>query len=185
MDISLTLLLLPQLRAFAEAGYEVIGVSAPGDSVAQLEAAGIRHVALKHSTRSNAPWRDVLAMFEFWRLCRRLRPTIVHTHNPKPGVYGRIAARLAGVPVIVNTVHGLYALPEDPWPKRAIVYALERLASLFSDAELFQNPEDLPVLRRWRFAAQAARAWQRRGPHPLRSRRRSGATGCAAPRGAR
>jgi glycosyltransferase involved in cell wall biosynthesis len=48
----------------------------------------------------------------------------------------------------VNTVHGLYALPDDPWPKRAVVYGLERVALRASDAELVQNPEDVPVLRR-------------------------------------
>ena len=72
----------------------------------------------------------------------------MHTHNPKPGVLGRLAARAAGVPVVVNTVHGLYALPEDRWAKRAVVYGLERLAGSCSDAELLQNPEDLAVLRR-------------------------------------
>jgi glycosyltransferase involved in cell wall biosynthesis len=79
-----------------------------------------------------------------------MRPTIVHTHNPKPGIYGRVAARLARVPVVVNTVHGLYALPEDRLPKRVIVYGLERLAAACSQAELLQNPEDLPTLRRLR-----------------------------------
>ena len=53
----------------------------------------------------------------------------MHTHNPKPGLYGRFAARLAGVPAVVNTVHGLYALPEDPFAKRAFVYGLERIAA--------------------------------------------------------
>jgi glycosyltransferase involved in cell wall biosynthesis len=51
------------------------------------------------------------------------------------------------VPVVVNTVHGLYALPDDPVSKRAVVYGLERIAASCSDAELLQNPEDLPVLR--------------------------------------
>ena len=51
-----------------------------------------------------------------------MRPDVVHTHNPKPGIYGRIAARIARVPVIVNTVHGLYALPEDPPIKRAVAW---------------------------------------------------------------
>ncbi len=75
-------------------------------------------------------------------------PDIVHTHNPKPGVLGRFAAGAARVPVVVNTVHGLYALPEDRLAKRGVVYGLERLASFASDAELVQNPEDIPVLRR-------------------------------------
>jgi lipopolysaccharide/colanic/teichoic acid biosynthesis glycosyltransferase/glycosyltransferase involved in cell wall biosynthesis len=148
VDMSLALLLLPQLVAFREAGYDVIGVSAPGPYVRTLEEHGIRHISLQRSTRANDVRSDLAAAREFAALCRRLKPDIVHTHNPKPGVYGRIGARLAGVPVVVNTVHGLYAQPEDRLAKRAVVYSLERLAATFSDAELVQNPEDLPVLRR-------------------------------------
>lgn len=147
-DISLELLLGPQLSAFVDAGYEVIGVSAPGPFVPQIEARGIRHIPLANATRAMAPHKDLLAIGELTRLFRDLRSDIVHTHNPKPGLYGRIAARAARVPVVVNTVHGLYALPEDDWKKRAVVYSLERLASTCSDAELVQNPEDLVTLRR-------------------------------------
>jgi len=147
-DISLALLLGPQLRAFADAGMEVIGASAPGPFVDELVASGIAHEPLRHATRSMAPGHDVLAVGELVRLFRRLRPDVVHTHNPKPGLYGRLAARIAGVPVIVNTVHGLYATPEDSRARRAVVYLLERAASLCSQAELVQNPDDLAVLRR-------------------------------------
>jgi glycosyltransferase involved in cell wall biosynthesis len=147
-DISLELLLGPQLSAFVEAGYEVIGVSAPGPFVPAIEARGVHHVPLANATRAMAPHKDLLAIGELTRLFRRLRPGIVHTHNPKPGLYGRIAARAARVPVVVNTVHGLYAMPEDDWKKRAVVYSLERVASTCSDAELVQNPEDLVTLRR-------------------------------------
>ena len=145
-DISLSLLLGPQLRAFSTAGYEVIGASAPGPFTEELESWGIEHRPLKHATRSMAPHKDAAAMGELYRLFRELRPEIVHTHNPKPGLYGRIAARAARVPVVVNTVHGLYALPEDRFAKRSVVYSLERLASMCSDAELIQNPEDIATL---------------------------------------
>ncbi len=148
VDMSLVLLLGPQLRAFAEAGMEVVGMSAPGPFVPQLEAWGIRHEPLHHATRSMAVGQDAMALAELWRLFRRLRPDIVHTHNPKPGLYGRVAARAAGVPGVVNTVHGLYASPEDRWSRRAVVYALERAAAMCSGAELVQNPEDLQVLSR-------------------------------------
>jgi glycosyltransferase involved in cell wall biosynthesis len=100
-----------------------------------------------------APAEDARALVELVGLFRRIRPTIVHTHTPKPGIYGRLAARLARVPVVVNTVHGLYAVPEDPWPKRAVVYGLERLAATCSHAELLVSPEDLPTLRRLRVPA--------------------------------
>ncbi|MEY4007786.1 MAG: hypothetical protein RLZZ467_828 [Gemmatimonadota bacterium] len=147
-DISLSLLLGPQLRAFRDAGYEVIGASAPGPFVAELESWGIEHRPLAHATRAMAPHRDAAALGELYRLFRALRPSIVHTHNPKPGVYGRLAARAARVPAVVNTVHGLYALPEDSRRKRAVVYSLERLAARGSDAELVQNPEDIDTLLR-------------------------------------
>jgi glycosyltransferase involved in cell wall biosynthesis len=147
-DISLALLLGPQLRAFADHGLEVIGASAPGPFVDQLTGWGIAHLPLQHATRSVSPGHDLLALPELERLFRRVRPDIVHTHNPKPGIYGRLAARMAGVPGIVNTVHGLYAAPEDSRSKKAVVYALERAASTCSQAELFQNPDDLAVMRR-------------------------------------
>src|SRR5271165_2638878 len=128
-DMSLALLLGPQLRAFAARGMDVVGVSAEGPFVEQLEQWGIRHEPLRHATRSVALGQDLLAGPELERLFRRLRPDIVHTHNPKPGLYGRLAARAAGVPGIVNTVHGLYAAPEDPFARKVPVYALERMAS--------------------------------------------------------
>ena len=145
-DISLALLLGPQLRAFAAAGFDVSTASAPGPYVEQLRDWGIDHLPLRHATRSFAPQRDVRALAELRTAFRSLRPDIVHTHNPKPGVYGRLAARAAEVPAVVNTVHGLYAQPNDPWKKRALVYGLERLAATCSDAELVQNPEDLETL---------------------------------------
>jgi len=147
-DMSLDWLLGPQLEAFRDAGLEVIGASASGPHVPAIEARGVRHISLAHATRAMAPHRDLLALRELFDVFRAERPTIVHTHNPKPGLYGRLAARATGVPVVVNTVHGLYAVPEDPLAKRAVVYGLERLAASCSDAELLQNPEDLPVLER-------------------------------------
>jgi glycosyltransferase involved in cell wall biosynthesis len=154
VDMSLELLLGPQLEAIAAAGYRVIGASAPGPYVEALARRGIEHVPLDHATRAMAPVEDARALAELGALFRRLRPAIVHTHTPKPGIYGRLAARLARVPVVVNTVHGLYALPDDPWPKRAVVYGLERLAASCSDAELLVSPEDLPTLRRLRVPAE-------------------------------
>jgi glycosyltransferase involved in cell wall biosynthesis len=156
-DITFALLLQPQLHAFADAGYDVIAMSAPGPYVDELEHDGIRHVPVTHFTRRMALHHDALALVELHRAFRQLRPDIVHTHNPKPGVLGRLAARAARVPAIVNTVHGLYALPDDRAVKRAVVYNLERVAARCSHAELVQNPEDIPVLARLGITAPKVR----------------------------
>ena len=147
-DMSLDWLLGPQLRAFAAAGYEVVGVSAAGPHVANLNAAGIRHIPVDSLTRAPSLRADVKAFVALVRLLRRERPQVLHTHNPKPGVLGRIAGRLARVPVVVNTQHGLYAQPTDSWKRRLPVYTLERVAAAFGHAELVQNPEDAATLVR-------------------------------------
>lgn len=148
VDLSLWFLLLAQLRAVRDAGGVAIGISAPGPWAEQLEAEGIRHLALRSSTRSADPLADLRAARELAAMLRRERIDVLHTHNPKPGVYGRITGRLVGVPIVVNTVHGLYAQETDPWPRRAAVYGLEALAARCSDAELLQNPEDLALMQR-------------------------------------
>jgi glycosyltransferase involved in cell wall biosynthesis len=145
-DMSLDWLLGPQLRAFSGAGYEVIGMSSAGEHVADLEAMGIRHVDVPAFTRSNNPLHDLRAFGQLVRRLRSLRPDIVHTHNPKPGILGRIAARLTRTPMIVNTQHGLWAQPTDRWQRRLPVYAAERIAAAFGDIELVQNPEDVDTL---------------------------------------
>jgi glycosyltransferase involved in cell wall biosynthesis len=155
IDLSLRFLLMAQLRGARDAGYDVVGISAPGPWVADLEAEGIRHISLASSTRAADPRADAGAARELWSVLRRERPAVLHTHNPKPGLYGRVVGRLAGIPVIVNTVHGLYATETDRFAKRATVYGLEAVASRCSDVELVQNPEDLALLRRLRLAGHA------------------------------
>lgn len=147
-DMSLDWLLGPQLCAFVAAGYEVVGMSAPGPHVPNLLAMGVRHVPLPAFTRSSNLFDDARAFVQVWRLVRRERPDVLHTHNPKPGVMGRIVGRLAGVPMVVNTQHGLYAQPNDRRRRRWPVYAVERIAAAFGHMELVQNPEDVDTLVR-------------------------------------
>jgi glycosyltransferase involved in cell wall biosynthesis/ribosomal protein S18 acetylase RimI-like enzyme len=148
VDLTLRHLLLPQLLRLRDEGYEVASISAPGPWVAGLEADGIRHIPWRHVSRSWDPVADLRAFGELLRILRAERFDLVHTHTPKPGILGRVAARLVGVPVVVNTVHGLYATPEDPPGRRLAVLSMERLAARFSDLELYQSEEDLRWARR-------------------------------------
>ncbi len=152
-DVSLHYLLGGQLEGLSNRGYEVHAASAPGAYREQIEARGATFHPLSSSTRSWAPTADLSAAVELRRLLRDLRPDILHTHNPKPGIYGRIVGGLDRSVKVVNTVHGLYAQPTDPLRRRALVYGVERLAAAFSDHELYQNSEDLGLMRRFRFPA--------------------------------
>jgi glycosyltransferase involved in cell wall biosynthesis len=159
VDLSLRALLLNQLERYAKEGYEIVGVSAPGPYVAELEARGIRHVAVESLTRSWTPLQDLRALAELRRIFRDERPTIVHTHNPKTGVFGRLAARAARVPIVVNTVHGLYAAADIGAVKRTVVRTAERVSAKVSDFELFQSEEDHRWAVRTRLVPARRAAW--------------------------
>ncbi len=145
IDLSLRYLLLNQLRFLQARGYEVTGISAPGPDVHAIEAAGIRHIAVP-MTRRMTPVADAVSLLRLLRVLRRERFDIVHTHNPKPGLIGQIAARLAGVPIVVNTIHGLYFHERSPWLRRAVFSTLERVAARCSDRILSQSREDVDTM---------------------------------------
>lgn len=147
VDVALVVLLGTELTVGRDAGHEVLGISAPGGRTAELEALGVRHVAVPELVRSWSPVQDLRAAVALWRLLPTLDLDVLHTHTPKAGILGRMIGRLRGVPVVVNTCHGLWALPGDRWLKRALVYGAEALAIRFSDVELFQNAEDPVTLR--------------------------------------
>lgn len=152
VDLSLRYLLLAQIDAAIAQGDEVVGISARGPDVPFLEERGMRFIELEGSTRSMDPWADLRAARALWRILKVERPDVLHTHNPKPGLYGRVLGRMAGVPRVVHTTHGLYASPDDRRLKRLAIYGLEAIASRFSHVELVQNPEDYALMRHRRIA---------------------------------
>jgi glycosyltransferase involved in cell wall biosynthesis len=149
---SLRHLLLGQLCTLRDHGYEVTGVSSPGPEASALASRGIGHVAVP-MTRRLTPLADVRSLLRLYRVMRRGRFTIVHTHTPKPGLLAQVAARLARVPVVVNTIHGFYFHDRMPRAARRFYVALERVAGRCSDLILSQNEEDVATALRERIAA--------------------------------
>jgi glycosyltransferase involved in cell wall biosynthesis/ribosomal protein S18 acetylase RimI-like enzyme len=157
VDLTHRFLLLAQLRRLRDEGYDVTAISAPGPWTFELEAEGIRFVAWPHATRAWSPGGDVRAFVELVRILHEGGFDLVQTHNPKPGILGRLAACVAGIPCVVNTVHGFYAMPGDPAARRFAVMTLERIAGYFSDLELYQSKEDMEWSSRARIVAPSKR----------------------------
>jgi len=147
VDMSLALLLGAELSYDLDCGFEVFGLSAPGPYVERIDGLGVIHRPLPSLTRDWRPTDDVRAAADLYRALLDLRLDVLHTHNPKTGVLGRVFGRMARVPVVVNTCHGLWIRPDDPWPKRAAVVGVEATAAAFSHAELYQNGADRQTLR--------------------------------------
>ncbi len=142
IDMALSLLLLNQLKSLQHSGYEVVGISAPGPYLPSLEAAGIRHIPIPMK-RQFTPLADLLVLKQLCQVMRREQFTIIHTHTPKAGLLGQLAARIVGVPIIVNTLHGFYFHDHMPAFWRNFYIATEKVAARCSHSILSQNSEDI------------------------------------------
>lgn len=147
-DMSLRYLLLNQMRSLAQDGYEVSGISSAGPDVPEVEAAGIRHVPVQMARNPYTPFRDLVTLLKLFFHFRREKYLIIHTHTPKPGLLGPIAARMAGVPIVVSTVHGYHFHEHMPARQRRMHMAMERVSTRFSDLVLCQSHEDLETAKR-------------------------------------
>jgi glycosyltransferase involved in cell wall biosynthesis len=144
VDISLRYLLLNQMRSLQQASYIVKGISSPGPWVSEIEAGGIQHLAIPFVRSSRlTPWNDVIAFWHLYRLLRREKFTIVHTHTAKPDLYGQLAARLARTPIVLSTLHGFYFHEHMPKKWRRFFILLAKIGAHFSDVILSQNSEDM------------------------------------------
>jgi glycosyltransferase involved in cell wall biosynthesis len=147
VDLSLRFLLLNQLDRIRDAGYAVTGISSPGPHTAALAERDIRHIPVT-ITRSITPLSDLVALVRLYSILRREKFTIVHCHTPKAELLGQVAARLAGVPVVVDTYRGIYDRAGSGRARRWLLQALSRIAASCADLVLCQRREAMEELIR-------------------------------------
>lgn len=113
----------------------VSGVAAPGEGdMLDLAARhGVRPLMVEELGREVSPLNDLLAVKRLSGLIRRVRPQIVHTHMAKAGTAARLAARLAGVPIVVHTYHGHVFHSYFSPRKTAVFLNIERALGRLTD----------------------------------------------------
>jgi glycosyltransferase involved in cell wall biosynthesis len=88
---------------------------------------GVEFHQVPELVRPIRPLADVRALYRLTRLLRQLKPRVVHTHSSKAGILGRCAAYLAGVPIIIHSIHGFGFTPADHPVWRRVLIAVERV----------------------------------------------------------
>jgi glycosyltransferase involved in cell wall biosynthesis len=125
--------------------FEFVAVGTDPELETTFAAQGFRFRSFA-MPRGASPLADLRAAVALIRIFRAERPAIVHTFDTKPGVWGRLAAWLSRVPVVIGTLPGLGSLySSDGARARAIrwVYEpLQKAASRRSTLTIFQNPDD-------------------------------------------
>jgi len=93
----------------------------------------IEPVGISELQREPSIAKDAAAFYKLYRFLKNERPDIVHTHMAKAGAIGRLAARIAGVPVVVHTFHGHTFHSYFNPLKTGIFIFIERLLARITD----------------------------------------------------
>jgi glycosyltransferase involved in cell wall biosynthesis len=137
--------------------FEVWAVGTDPGLAASFAQSELRFLHYRMSRGANLAL-DAYGLWQLVRMFRKERPDVVHTFDTKPGVWGRLAARGAGVPVVVGTLPGLGSLyGETDWKRTAVRLAyqpLQTLASRLADRTVFQNVEDAQEFARRRVVSR-------------------------------
>jgi glycosyltransferase involved in cell wall biosynthesis len=128
VPISLRLLLKGQMRFMKEHGFEVVMISSPGEDADLVEQQEECEMIVLPMERKINLLADLQSLIRLTKILRALEPDIVHTHTPKAGLLGMLAARFARVPVRLHTIAGL------PWMEatggsRFLLKWMERLTA--------------------------------------------------------
>jgi len=130
-------------RYLIDKGFETLLLSNDLTTKIEAEKKAIPIVNLHPFVLKINPYYDTFTLKNLYFLFKREKPVIVHTHTSKAGFLGRVAAKLAGVPVIIHTIHG-FAFHEFSSRLNIKFYSsLERIASLYCDNLVSVNASDL------------------------------------------
>lgn len=123
---SLKTLLKGQLKFMSNNGFYVVGVSSKGQPLIDVNQQEGVDVFIVEMSRKITPLKDLVALWKLYRFFKSFKPLIVHTHTPKAGTIGMIAAKIAGVQIRLHTVAGLPLLEVNGF-KRRILDIVEKL----------------------------------------------------------
>lgn len=126
------------------------GQSVSGDTslIQEMKKNHIDTSFLPHLVRNISPLKDILAVREIFRLCKKTSPDIIHLNSSKVSVLGSLSAKLAGVKRIIHTVHG-FAFDEDIHPWKKYLYRIaEKVTAPFKTDFIFLSKRDLALAKK-------------------------------------
>lgn len=126
--LSLKYLLSGQMKYMNENGFDVLMVSSDGKEWPDLVANEKCRNMIIPMTRQITPFKDIVSLWRLYRLFRKEKPDIVHSHTPKAGLLAMLAAKFAGVKIRIHTIAGLRFMTATGMKRRILVF-MEKLTA--------------------------------------------------------
>ncbi len=145
VDFTLKHFLLPLVGGMQEKGWNVTSACSEGRYVAELRQQGYRHFRISISRDIFDVFSHVRSVWLLYRFFRREQFDVLHVHTPIAALLGRIAGRLARIPLVVYTAHGFYFHDEMPKLKYRFYVLVEKLSGHWTDLLFTQSSEDARV----------------------------------------
>lgn len=124
--MALRYLLPGQMQYMKANGFEVLMISADGAELNDVIASeGCRHVIVP-MTRRITPLQDLKCLIQLIKIFKKEQPDIVHSHTPKAGLLGMLAAKYCGVKIRIHTVAGMPLMVEKGFRLRLLSF-IEKL----------------------------------------------------------
>lgn len=137
------------LKSLKERGHDVFAISPEGDYVRLIESLGVVHIPIIVAGKGMNPLKDLKIFLDLFKIFKREKFDLIHTFTIKPNIYGTIAGRLAGIPVIICSIEGLgyvFSAVQNNLKMHAvkiIASLLYKIAFRYSSRVLFLNQDDL------------------------------------------
>jgi glycosyltransferase involved in cell wall biosynthesis len=142
------------LKALQREGYRIVAI-APRDSYSErLEALGFEYHEIEIHNKGTNPLEEIRLFRDFYKLYRNIKPDMLLHYTIKPNVYGTLAAKLLGIPVISN-ISGLGTVFLNDRLSSRIARMLYRFALRFPRKVFFQNPHDRKLFLQMRLVPEA------------------------------
>ncbi|WP_195574323.1 glycosyltransferase family 4 protein [Paenibacillus sp. 1001270B_150601_E10] len=142
-------LLVDKLSLMQEKGYDIHLISSREGFNETLVAGYPLEFRFVPMNRSIHPFQDIVSIFRLMHLIMKEKYDIIHTHNAKAGVIGRIAAWLCRTPVIIHTTHGLPFYQGQSGTTYHMYRWMEKIGSWFCHGIASQNKEDMDKIKEY------------------------------------
>lgn len=141
VDFTLKRFLLPLIDGMEARGWSVTSVCSKGPYVEEMRNDGyaITTVPISRNPNPIALLRSIVELVKYFR---REKFDVLHVHTPIAGIVGRIAGRIAGIPLVIFTAHGFYFHEGMPFLKRKFHIALEWTLGRLTDFLFTVSEED-------------------------------------------